>query len=55
MSQWALWIAGLALCVAGAVSLFFGLRAERGGPLLASFAAFIVCWYAGFFCFVAAS
>ena len=55
MSQWTLWIIGLALCAAGLVALWLGLASDRGSRAAMGTAGFIVFWYAGFFCFVGAS
>jgi hypothetical protein len=55
MNQWLLWVIGLTSCIGGVISLYVGLRAERNRSLVIGCAAFIVFWYAGFFCFVGAS
>lgn len=55
MSQWLLWVVGLALCAAGIVSLAAGMASDRGARAATGAIGFIVLWYAGFFCFVGAS
>lgn len=55
MNQTLMWIIGLALCVGATIGLYIGLRAEDNRTLIVGCASFMTLWYAGFFCFVAAS